>query len=764
MMNSKMPSAIEKITLNAATFHGVTVEPTLINFFYGNNGTGKSTVARAIHGDEGLVWQSGKTVADYSVLVYNQEFIDANFRNYGELKGVFTIGEQNNAILAEVSDKIAQRAVQEKLNGENTTAKEQKESQRNGLLTSFQESCWNRVKAIREEFDATQGGFKRKAQFADKVLQTTNPVQHDVGELRTLYETAFDPNATTYREFQPTGATTKLKGSRGNELLGKSITSSSDTPFSDFIKAINATDWIRQGHEHYTGTSDGRCPYCQRELPDDFEDEIAACFDGQYQTDIDDLRLFQEAYISDMQDFLCVLNGNLQNVFPRLDLTEYKAKLALLEKTIEFNIQRIADKLKEPSTAVTLGNVKSQRDEINIIIEGFNKQIQANNDIVGAKRQKQSECVTKVWELIAFTLQNEVSSYKARRRTFDDDITALMILITDGAKVSRDLSNEIAELNKRIVSTAPTIKSMNDLLRDSGFQGFTLREKRGVPNAYEVVRHDGTVATNLSEGERNFIAFLYFYHLVRGAHADNEVSKDKIVVVDDPVSSMDSNVLFIVSTLVREMVSVCFNNAEYREHEQDVQGDYIKQIFILTHNVYFHREITYNQTSRFHCVSFFMVNKASNNSSIRLCVRQSIKAPTEQENFNPVQNSYAALWSEYREVDTMIPLMNVIRRILEYYFMQLCGYDDKNIRKRVLEEHKDRFAEVPAEGLPDYTRYHLATAMLSYIGANSVGFSDGLNYVDDCASINHYRVVFKLIFEVLEQEQHYKMMMGEDME
>ena len=762
MMNTKMPSAIERLTLNAATFHGVPVEPTLINFFYGNNGTGKSTIARAIYANEGLSWQTGKTAADYSVLVYNQEFVEANFRDYGKLKGVFTVGEQNIKIQADIAEKAAQRAEQEKLNGENTTEKERKESARNTLLDSFQATCWDKTKAIRDGFDATQNGFKRKAQFAEKVLQTGNPNQHDMGELRTLYETAFDPNAATYKEFQPTGGTARLKGSPGNDLLNKPITSSSDTPFAGFIKAIKATDWVRQGHEHFADTPEGKCPYCQQVLPDDFEEQVAACFDGQYQEDIDALRQFREDYASDMQSFLDVLNGNLQGAFPKLDLTEYKAKIALLEKTIEINIQRIADKLKEPSSVVTLENVKTLRDEINNLIEGFNKQIQANNGIVGAKRQKQAECTKKVWELIAFTLQSDVSTYRGRRKTFDDEITALMKLITDGGKTSRDLGNEIADLNKRVVSTAPTIKSINDLLRDSGFQGFTLREKRGQQNVYEVVRHDGTVADKLSEGERNFIAFLYFYHLVRGSHTDSDVSKDKIVVIDDPVSSMDSCVLFIVSTLVREMVGVCFNNAEYREQEREVQGDYIKQIFILTHNVYFHREITYNQASRYQCVSFYVINKASNNSSVKLCIRQCLTKPTEQENFNPVQNSYAALWGEYSEVDTAIPLMNVIRRILEYYFMQLCGYDCVNIRKRVLEEHKDKFVETPAEGLPDYTKYHLATAMLSYISANSVGFNDGLNYVDDCADITLYKNVFKLIFKALEQEQHYKMMMGEE--
>lgn len=760
-MSIKKPSAIAKIVLNAATFNSVSFEPTFINFFYGNNGTGKSTIAREILADSGLVWQQGKSATDFSILVYNQEFVEANFQNYGDLKGVFTVGEENIEIQKQIAEKTAQRAEHEKQNSEYSAEKDRKETARNKLFDNIQVGCWDKAKSIRDEFDATTTGYKTKAKFAEKVLQISNPVSHNVGELRALYETAFDPNAASYNKFQPTGPNTRLKGTRGNELLSKPITSSSDTPFVSFIKAINATDWVRQGHEHYAETSDGKCPYCQRQLPDDFEDQIKDCFDEQYQNNIDDLRHFQDAYISDMQGFLDVLNNNLQGAFPRLDLAEYKSKLALLEKTIEINIQHIADKLKEPSSVITLENVKTLRDELNVIIDGLNQQIQTNNDIVGAKKEKQKECITKVWELIAFTLKDEVSSYLASRKATDSDITALTGTIEQGKKALTNLKDEIDQLSKRIVSTGPTITSINDLLRDSGFQGFYLREKKGQQNVYEVVRHNGQVAANLSEGERNFIAFLYFYHLVRGSHNDGDVSRDKIVVIDDPVSSMDSSVLFIVSTLVREMVGVCFNNTEYRTQKQEVAGDYIKQIFILTHNVYFHREITYNQVSRYHCVSFFVVNKVSNNSSIKHCIKESQRAPTQQENYNPVQNSYAALWGEYREVDTVIPTMNVIRRILEYYFMQLCGYDGVNIRKRVIEENKDKFVEQAESGQPDYTKYHLASSMLSYISASSVGFSDGLNYVDDCVDIAIYRDVFKLIFESLGQEQHFSMMMGE---
>ena len=760
-MNPKIISAIEHITLDAATFRNVAITPTLINFIYGNNGTGKSTIAREISADRGLAWQDGKSATDYSVLIYNQEFVDANFRNYGNLKGVFTVGELNSQIQNSISEKTMQKSEQDRLATERTTEKERKETARETLLGNFQEGCWDKTKNIRETFDATQTGFKRKAQFADRVLQIANPTEHDIKELRSLYETAFDPNARTYREFQPMGKVTRLQGSNGNDLLAKPITSSGDTPFAGFIKALNATDWVRQGHEHFTTTADGKCPYCQQDLPCDFEEQLAACFDAQYQEDIDAIRRFYDDYQSDMQGFIDLLRANLQDVFPKISTKEYADKIAFFEKLVEGNLQKIAAKIKEPSCVVVLENeaVKTVRDELNALITGFNQQIQTNNAVVNAKQQKQAECKTKVWELIAFTLQGVISSYKTSQANLDGEILALTKQISDTRIASRALEIDIADLNKRIVSTAPTIKSINDLLRDSGFQGFVLREKRGQQNVYEVVRQDGQVAANLSEGERNFIAFLYFYHLVRGSHNDADVSKNKIVVIDDPVSSMDSSVLFIVSTLAREMVEVCHNNASYLDNQ--VEGDYIKQIFILTHNVYFHREVTYNQTHRYQCVSFFVVNKASNNSSVRLCVRSSQKIPTENENFNPVQNSYAALWSEYREVNTVIPVLNVIRRILEYYFMQLCGYDGVNIRKGVLEDNKNKFVETPADGLPDYTKYHLASAMLSYINTCSIGISDGLHYVDDCTDIACYKDVFRLIFEALQQEQHYNMMMGE---
>lgn len=228
---------------------------------------------------------------------------------------------------------------------------------------------------------------------------------------------------------------------------------------------------------------------------------------------------------------------------------------------------------------------------------------------------------------------------------------------------------------------------------------------------------------------------------------------------DDPVSSMDSSALFIVSSLVREMIGVCSNNVvlEKREYE----GNYIKQLFVLTHNAFFHREITYNMVRHYRYVSFYKINKKNNVSTIELCVDEAKKVSDKDKNYNPVQNSYSALWTEYSTLTSTIPLMNVIRRILEYYFLQLCGYEGYDLTKKVLEEKKDRFI-TPIEGAaPDMTRFHLAKSMLAYMHSTDT-FNDGLNFVDESMDCDQYRDVFKTIFEVLDQSQHYSRMMNEN--
>lgn len=321
-----------------------------------------------------------------------------------------------------------------------------------------------------------------------------------------------------------------------------------------------------------------------------------------------------------------------------------------------------------------------------------------------------------------------------------------------------EIKTQLKTLRGKTVETDTAKDSINLMLRDSGMRGFSLEPKAGVDNVYEVRRPDGTIADNLSEGEKNFIAFLYFYHLVHGSDSADGETREKIVVIDDPVSSMDSGSLFIVSTLVRQMIEICRNNADNRN--RTAEGNFIKQIFILTHNAYFHREVSYSYVAKYDYASFYLIRKIGTKSTIKLCDDVNPNAPTERINVNPVKNSYAALWDEYKEVQSAVPLMNVIRRILEYYFLQLCGYEGSQLRQVILIQGKAEGRFKDADGNDDEEKFQLASSMLAYINASSIGMSDGMDFVEDCLDADECRSIFEMIFDAMKQKQHYDMMMG----
>ena len=63
--------------------------------------------------------------------------------------------------------------------------------------------------------------------------------------------------------------------------------------------------------------------------------------------------------------------------------------------------------------------------------------------------------------------------------------------------------------------------------------------------------------------------------------------------------------------------------------------------------------------------------------------------------------------AEYEKLDVWIPLMNVIRRILKYYFLQLCVFDSSFFSTTLLNVIKKQIMDEVACGVPDYTKYVL---------------------------------------------------------
>ena len=406
-----------------------------------------------------------------------------------------------------------------------------------------------------------------------------------------------------------------------------------------------------------------------------------------------------------------------------------------------------------------LEDLSCHLSEINRLANIINAEIQEHDALVADIPAQKQKCSDIIWAKLAYNCRHIIAAYRekqrasgSRQKSLEDEKVRLI-------QEFERLESEIADLNRQTVNTTKVMQDINNSLRNAGFSGFFLREKPDARYVYQLVRdRNGTpevVEENLSEGERHFIAFLYFYHTVMGSQSEMGIPEEKIVVIDDPVSSMDSSTLFVVASLTREMISVCYNNYSLQEGNTD---NHIRQFFCMTHNPYFFREISYNRLSDYECAVFFEIKKdASNNSSVTPCIDYDA-FDGHAVNASPVRNSYDALWYEYATAVNPATLMIAIRQILEYYFVQLLGYPGANLRKELLDKHESQFIHILEDGSRDKSDYRAAASMIAMIDAGTYGFNDGLYYDASAADINQLRKVFEKIFEIMNQHQHFAMM------
>ena len=603
-------------------------------------------------------------------------------------------------------------------------------------------------------------GFQgNKEQLAINIInafdnKATEPLVADVDKLKNTISSAYEADDTDYPNFKFTDFTLPNK----DTLLKTPLTSSESTEFARFVKILGNVSWIKEGHDKYH-TDDGKCPYCQRTLPPDFEEQYKSCFDEDYQNSLNELNQFHDDYDRALGSFIRELKANTENTMPSLDLTSYLSELSKLETSYKYNLKLIQDKIAKPESVVELVDLSEQITTLKDAVKASNILIEEHKRVVANRKTIKQKCPAEAYKYLAFLLQDHVIEYKKNIDTIHKEIKTHTDKIKKLEDVNRTLAQEATELGANAVSAEPVVKAINETIRRSGFQGFRLEWDENDKGSYQVVynekdeRGNFIPATKLSEGETNFIAFLYFFHMV--INTDEKGSdKESIVIIDDPVSSMDSQTLFIVSSLVKNLIDRCIN-ASTIEEPTGIKKNDVAQIFILTHNVYFHANITPEYENNYKAVNFYHISKSSNRSKVKLCT---ITKDGTGFNVNPIKNSYAALWNELEEVETPVSVCNIIQRILGYYFLNLCGYTNKNLEEKLLKENVDKFLK-DAEGNETQDRYNLVRSFLEYLGHSQDIVGDEVYYVDS-ADVQTCRDTFALIFEAMGQKQHYDMMMS----
>lgn len=735
---------IEAITLkNCATYPsvGTSIENCQkVNFFYGPNGSGKSTISNFLYNPTGsqyreceIEWENNTAV---DVVVYNRDFRVKNFKE--NIAGVFTLGQ---ATIEDIQALEGMKEQRTKKNEDYTTRSntlQRKVQEEVAYKASFRDTVWERIlKPNEADFQEAFSGFRNnKERFRDEVLRRY-AISHTSSEARdslllrakTLF--AQKPEKCAIISFSIDDVVDRLAEIETSTIWSKVIVGNKDLPIGRLIDVLDNADWVNQGRKHLR--EDGICPFCQKQtITDELKKQLDAFFSGEYEQDVNLIKQFISQYGAYTDELLRRINTFRTSLgsYPAagIEASKIDSIIELLNGYFSKNKAEMLIKEKEPGRIISLTEIAATISSMKQLVIDGNAAVTKHNEMVDNYTSEKNALVADIWAFLMDENEALIAGYLNDIETFAKAKKGIQKGIDVCKQQLDELDEKIVDAGKNITSVQPTVDEINRSLKSYGFTNFQIVPSPVQTNAYQIQRMDGTLATNtLSEGEETFISFLYFLQFAKGSVDATKVSNRKVLVLDDPICSLDSTVLYIVSSLVKGLIK------DVREGNSDVE-----QIFVLTHNVFFHKETAFidRRTEVCNDIHFWIISKDNNISSIRAYERN-----------NPIKTSYELLWEELKSNTnaSLITTQNIMRRILENYFSILGKAKDDTI--------VDSFSTIEEK--------MICRSLLSWINDGSHTIPDDL-YIDSYTdSIDRYKQIFKEVFVKMGHEAHYKMMMGE---
>ncbi len=704
-----------------------------INIIYGANGTGKTTMSRVLSSPESfpscsVKWNLGEQIP---ILVYNRDFCEANFSELNNIDGVYTLGEDN----VEGQKQLAEKHKELKDLKENLQQNKKRLSSINDSLEklrkTFGDTCWLNILQSKNYSRFTklfEGGRGSKSRFAEIVISHHSNYKSPTlsfDELTKLYDELFAQEQSSYSLISFT--IPNFCDIERNIIWRTPIIGKSDVDIANLIKKYNISDWVRSGKQIIHDNSLEICPFCQRQLDDHFINQLNELFDDRFNEQIKELINLQELYKSHTHSFQMMYESVLkqESIDKYLDTSKFKDIYNSILKIHNRNLNLIESKIKEPSTKLQIEDCEDLMKELATLIGNANEKIvQHNKAILNIKLERQN-ILSELWSLIISEHSNTIENYLnsqdrliKRQEVINDQINS------DNESIVK-CECEIQKLNSSMTDIQSSIDEINRVLKFFNFSNFQLVRKDN--HKYTIKRDSGEDVNNsLSEGEKTFVTFLYFMQLIKGGITAERTNEDKIVVIDDPVSSLDSNILYVVSSLIKDLIENIKQN-----------NSLVKQVFILTHNVFFHHDVSHGCTKRNANgkYAFWILNR------VNVCSHATFYGSE-----NPIKSSYSLLWHELRRAKESNvdcgTAQNIMRRIYEHYFQFIGFYSDEDI-----------INEFETDG-----ERKICRALICYINDGSHIIADDLYYIPNKVSLQAYLNVFERIFEKTHNKEHFDMM------
>ncbi|WP_258403295.1 AAA family ATPase [Pseudomonas aeruginosa] len=542
------------------------------NLVYGWNGTGKSTlsnlfscfelrsmVPRFSTGQFSVVLEDGSTITEstlhssqLNIHVFNQRFVHENIDWDKSVKSILLIAKEKIDDLQKLEKLKSELQSKKKAHDDKQSdIKKQREA-----LEKFLTNAAKKMKLGLQAIDTSDSyylNYDRRKLFNfiqnngetiikaesvlpdERVIDLTNAAKPDQLPSIAFASTAIEPDY-----FKK--AAGRIRDLIGTTAVNQAIQRLTDNP--------EIREWVQAGLEIHKNHDSQSCEFCGSPFAQLRAEALAAHFSKEF-TEFQS-RLQNAATWIESQ-------GAPANQFPAS--TEFYKELSAEAEKLQKDYATAAEKIDQQIDAwrealkakiTDPGKTDIQiSDVVEDDVTNFNDILKSIVALVGKHNNKTSNFKSETskskvaLELHFAAAEVQEFDYAGSEKKCND----LESEAKNDHKEIEKISLEVGAIEAALSNETVGAKEFNDILhRFIGRSELCLnfnQKKKG----YEIIRngvgeHDG----NLSEGEKTAIAFVYF--ITKLKENGNNI-KDTIVVVDDPVSSFDSNHLFHAYSFLR---------------------------------------------------------------------------------------------------------------------------------------------------------------------------------------------------------------------
>lgn len=635
-------------------------EFTKYNLIYGWNGSGKTCFSRVL-----MSFEMGRNYYEYpgrqpefefkldnetsisnneldafkSIRVFNKDFIDESVFGIGGPKPIFFLGTESK------KDRVRINAIEierEKLREGLQTKEPTLEKLKNNKDKKLQDKARDIKNALTTSKQDKYRNYDRsnlKISIENIIKEFENPDQLKLSEnrLANLNRSIQQNSKPKITSLSTTDFNLSVLEKDVENVLSKTVT-------TQVIEKLQADDlinkWVEEGLKIHKKRSLEVCAFCEQKISKDRFKDLENHFSKEYQRMIQSVRELKDNCTSRR----IKLNLPELSYFYEDLVNEYLAEKKKAEKAIKlFNdrleiILSVLEKKEHnpfsfPSFEKTISIEVNYFEKINEIIKKHNQKTDDFENQI--ERDKQ--------ELELHYIADFLPTYNEMKRDIKDREKEC----ADLRKTTNEKTHEIETLRDKLVSHHIPARQINEDLQSflgrSDIQLVATEDKEG----YTITRN-GEIAKDLSEGEKTALAIVYFLTKINEEGFD---LKNSVVVIDDPVSSLDSNAIFQAFSFIKESIK----NAG--------------QIFILTHHFDFFRQVK-NWFS--HCKKkrqYFMIVCSTEQSQRKSSIIKIDKLLIEYESEYHFLFSilYKIAKEQDEDLEKIYPIPNIARKFLESF-------------------------------------------------------------------------------------------------